>query len=674
MKRLISFISALMLLFNSVMPACAQGVWSAHLPEPGTQVGLTAPTIPAHLIGLTLDQSNPLLINFLINKGEHALSGNERSEEYKKVIKYFLAAMTIPDDDQWVNLSPYEKDRIIPDEFGLTEMGRDLLAEDYILKQLTASLIDPDKGLGKKFWDSVYEKAYATYGTTDIPIDTFNKVWIVPDDAVVFEKGNSVIILKTHLKVMLEQDYLALEHNSQNIGGSNEKRQGAAEVSKLSSEVVRKIIIPEIEKEVNSGEHFTSLRQIVGAMVLATWYKKALKASLLGEVYADKARVKGVDQDPVNNQQIYERYVKAFKKGVFNLIKEDKDRYTDELIPRKYFSGGYRWTAQARAQSVHVYHEGEKLSSDDAQAARSVDAATVSGNVDSVTTRLLENGETVTGAPVKKSVIAHDAGRTRELERLTSEIKGLPKTEPRRAALEEKRKALAVDHVYSSLRERVVEGRTVGNNEIASIVERYITDKESTDIQALLLEGKYTDKVLDKLMEISAIGSQTLTESLSRGVENGHAIRGSQEEYESKYVGPLKTTSSFFAQAEIEKYKNQAEYWKTEADWIAQRKTTDNRWSKFNPDGTLKTSDQERSDTDSLLKYARETLEPKLAELLQAFVQAAGLREGAFANVSYRTKGLESSLKKLEKLRSASWAKGKDVSIADLVEWANRCG
>ena len=29
------------------------------------------------------------------------------------MIKYFFAALTIPDKDIWVNLSPYEKDRMI---------------------------------------------------------------------------------------------------------------------------------------------------------------------------------------------------------------------------------------------------------------------------------------------------------------------------------------------------------------------------------------------------------------------------------------------------------------------------------------------------------------------------------------------------------------------------------
>ena len=58
--------------------------------------------------------------------------------ESLRLIKYFLAALTVPEKDLWVNLSPYEKDRIVPEAFGQTEMGRDLLAQDYLLKQIDA--------------------------------------------------------------------------------------------------------------------------------------------------------------------------------------------------------------------------------------------------------------------------------------------------------------------------------------------------------------------------------------------------------------------------------------------------------------------------------------------------------------------------------------------------------
>ena len=115
----------------------------------------------------------------------------------------------------------------------------------------------------------------------------------------------------------------------------------ANDTHSIGSQVIREIILPELEKEVNEGKNFANLRQMYGGMMLATWYKRALMESLLGKVYADKAKVKGVDQDPKTNEEIYKRYLKAFKKGVFNYIKEDVDKYTNESIPRKYFSGGF---------------------------------------------------------------------------------------------------------------------------------------------------------------------------------------------------------------------------------------------------------------------------------------------------------------------------------------------
>ena len=57
-------------------------------------------------------------------------------------------------------------------------------------------------------------------------------------------------------------------------------------------------------------------------------------------MYADKSKVKGIDlSDPAVKQQIYDQYLKAYKKGVFNYIKEDVNA-AGATVPRKYFSGG----------------------------------------------------------------------------------------------------------------------------------------------------------------------------------------------------------------------------------------------------------------------------------------------------------------------------------------------
>src|SRR5271154_3687711 len=184
-----------------------------RLPVPGVMVHLSPPLNPPILRGIKVHPDNPFRFDFILDQGDSTLSSGDQKSEATQLIKYFLASLTIPENDLWVNLSPYEKDRIIPQSFGLTEMGRDLLAEDYMLKQITASLIYPEGETGKKFWKRIYEVAEKKFGTTNIAVNTFNKVWIVPEKAVVYEnaKIGAAYVVESKLKVMLEQDYLSLQ-------------------------------------------------------------------------------------------------------------------------------------------------------------------------------------------------------------------------------------------------------------------------------------------------------------------------------------------------------------------------------------------------------------------------------------------------------------------------------
>ncbi len=344
--RVLSGFVAFAFVFNLVLPpGYAQLVPQTllNLPAPGTMVPLSSGFMPVTITGITVHPENPLAFDFIIATGDESLDGEAFQEESRKLIKYFLATLTVPNRELWVNLSPYEKDRIVPTSFGNTQMGRDMLAQDYILKQLTASLMYPEDELGKKFWDRVYAKAQAKYGTSEIPMNTFNKIWIVPQDAVVYEHGQSAFVIRSRLKVMLEEDYVALQENLgvQKYGLDSIGSDEAQVLSGVTSEVVREVLIPEIEKEVNEGETFANLRQIYNSVILATWYEQNLKGGLLGQLYVDRNKTKGVDnEDKDVNQKIYERYVEAFKKGVYNYIREDVDPQSHEVIPRKYFSGG----------------------------------------------------------------------------------------------------------------------------------------------------------------------------------------------------------------------------------------------------------------------------------------------------------------------------------------------
>ena len=416
-KKVVSLISIFAFLSGSLAPilgAPAQASTSFNtsdfsLPVPGAMVYLSPAFAPPVFKGIKVHTDNPFRFDFILDKGDSQLTDAALKKESSRLIKYFLAALTVPDKDLWVNLSPYEKDRIIPNSFGLTEMGRDLLAEDYMLKQITASLIYPEGPTGKIFWQRIYTESARRYGTTNIPVNTFNKVWIMPERAIVYEnaKAGTAFVIESRLKVMLEQDYLSLQkHQRQpddtptrglvqkNLSPSRwpieqplhlKATQGNNfstndSTNQLGSEILRQIIIPELTKEINENKNFAQLRQVYNSLILAQWYKNKIKDSILAQVYEDGNKLKG--NPPNDLGAIYQRYIQAFKKGAFNYIKEDVDPITQERIPKKYFSGGVAFNG------IQINKENPAD-----EAMRVIDKA--AGKTVSVALQLLAGGESV---------------------------------------------------------------------------------------------------------------------------------------------------------------------------------------------------------------------------------------------------------------------------------------
>jgi len=343
------FLSLAFIATTLILPKAGYAQAMTGLPASGSMI-MPTPAFEAVMIkGVAINPEHPFQFDFVLDTGDGKTQGKELEKEANKLIKYFLASVTVPDTDMWVNLSPYEKDRIAPEGFGSTEMGRDLLAQDYILKQFTASLIYPEGELGKKFWDRVYKKAYDRFGTTDIPANTFNKVWVIPDKAVVYEhQGRAAFVVERHLKVMLEEDYLALGKNLDGQASGYASQGDAKSVNAISSDIVREIVLPEIEKEVNFGKNFANLRQIYNAMILSTWYKRSLRESIFSQVYANKNKIAGVDvNDKAAKQKIYDQYLETFRKGVYNLVKVDYDPHQKRNVAHKYFSGGCQHVSSA---------------------------------------------------------------------------------------------------------------------------------------------------------------------------------------------------------------------------------------------------------------------------------------------------------------------------------------
>src|SRR5277367_6055789 len=118
-RRVISVGILFAFLANTFGPMPLAQADEFRLPAPGVMVPISPEFNPPILKGIKVHPDNPFRFDFILDKGDSKLSNNALKDESSKLIKYFLASLTIPEKDLWVNLSPYEKDRIIPNGFGL---------------------------------------------------------------------------------------------------------------------------------------------------------------------------------------------------------------------------------------------------------------------------------------------------------------------------------------------------------------------------------------------------------------------------------------------------------------------------------------------------------------------------------------------------------------------------
>lgn len=412
LRKVISLVLILALVTSPEF-SYAQSAFVSTLPEPGKMVSVSPAFTPILVKGLVIHPDKPLNFDFIVDSGNDSTDQSVVKEQSERMARYFLAAITVPENQLWVNLSPYEKDRVIENELGQTVLGRDMLAQDYILKQVTSSVIYPEKGLGKEFWNRVYAEAQSKFGTTDIPVDSFNKVWIMPEKAEVFENGNAVYVTEAKLKVMLDSDRTATQNASVSV--TDEK----AAVAKA---MLRDIVLPAIEKEVNEGKNFGVIRQIYYTAILAKWYRELIQNTLLADAYVGKNKIAGVTSDEkALKEEIYQRYIAAYKKGVFDYIKEEPNVVTGEVVPRKYFAGGetlyieklaHTGTVTKASRSTGKIFKVDLIMGSAKNVANNNDAAMIAdlalisfwrtrGNVDKITAMLFNGDDRVRQAAMK---------------------------------------------------------------------------------------------------------------------------------------------------------------------------------------------------------------------------------------------------------------------------------
>lgn len=240
----------------------------------------------SYISGMRLDKDG--LIDIL---WESPVKGaNPSREERAMNVKFFLSALALPDDSLWVNLNAGLRDtQILGSGLNFLELGKVFLAADVELKK-DVKRVFVDSG----FLDDVLDEAGVG---GDFEWQVAPRFWIVPGRIEIVESPSEMVMKRCELKVMADV-------------------RGAGEFSDFIKRKVNQMVVPELEKIVNSDERYMPLRQAVRAIVAAMWYEEKMqgKKGVFSQII-DKGVVGGLKAAPWSRRQFLDEYLRLYKLG-----------------------------------------------------------------------------------------------------------------------------------------------------------------------------------------------------------------------------------------------------------------------------------------------------------------------------------------------------------------------
>ncbi|HNQ50806.1 MAG TPA: hypothetical protein PKL03_05150 [Candidatus Omnitrophota bacterium] len=254
----------------------------------------------------------------------------------EKAIEYFFIGLVMPDEAFWVNLNPKGMTQIMDPGLADTDLGKVMLAADLRLKKDTCDLTNPQKSkIGRDYWDRLYAKADELGIVDQIPV--YNRVWIMPGEALLVQTQDRIEIAQSALQVCFDADVFAGNVPS---GGAKAKK-----LQVYAGQLMREMIIPELNRRVNESRSYSDLRQVYNALILARAYKQ--KTVLSGDTWLSGLNAKAVLADvkksiPLDKDKIYADYLRSLRQGEYNFQEDVSGRlnFYMEVITRQYMSGG----------------------------------------------------------------------------------------------------------------------------------------------------------------------------------------------------------------------------------------------------------------------------------------------------------------------------------------------
>jgi cell wall-associated NlpC family hydrolase len=276
----------------------------------------------------------------------------------------FMTGLAVSDIKFWVNLMPWEPDRIIDRQLNQSEVGRIMLEADLQMKRDVSNYGNPCANeTGKALWklldkkhDSLVQSCMEKFPgeIKDINNVWFLPVtrhWIVPDKVYAYTNGTQIYIINATLSIYSEPvaEYSSFRVDNQDIGDLSkdcieELNKSAKEFGQYNKELEENMILPYVIADVNCGERYEDLRNVYVSLALAQWYKSRITPQM--DIFRNDldsslpAILKATRS--WNPNEIWENYVYSFENGEYGCWENATTKTATGAITQSNFrsSGG----------------------------------------------------------------------------------------------------------------------------------------------------------------------------------------------------------------------------------------------------------------------------------------------------------------------------------------------
>ena len=250
----------------------------------------------------------------------------------------FMTGLAIPSDKFWVNLNPWEPDRIIDEQLSRSDVGRIMLEADLQMKKDICNYENPCTNEVGVALSSLRDEKHEILvrqcmnkfpgeieDVKNIVFRPVTRYWIVPDSVYAYSNGTQIYIINATLAIQSESvpDRTSFRVDNQDVkklskGCLEELNKSSKEYGEYYKEMIDQMILPFVVADVNHGEKYEDLREVFVSLALVQWYKSNINSRR--DIFRESLDSSDSPLNaiwPWNPHEIWENFVYSYENGEY---------------------------------------------------------------------------------------------------------------------------------------------------------------------------------------------------------------------------------------------------------------------------------------------------------------------------------------------------------------------